>query len=90
MESNSSSAGDKKITCAEQSKCFQLLESILDGENIPEADKIVKEKLEKCEPCYRHFHLEKAIKELLQTKCCSQITPSDLFENIRKNIQEIK
>ncbi|EKB50055.1 anti-sigma factor [Cecembia lonarensis] len=90
MDKNLSSAGERKVNCAEQQKCFQLLESILDGENIPESDKILKEKLEKCDPCYRYFHLEMAIKELLKTKCCQQITPQDLFENIRKKVQEVK
>ncbi|MGY6741946.1 MAG: anti-sigma factor [Cecembia sp.] len=90
MDKNLSSAGERKTNCAEQSKCFQLLESILDGENIPESDKILKEKLEKCDPCYRYFHLEMAIKELLKTKCCQQITPQDLLDNIRKKVQEVK
>lgn len=90
MENNLSSPEGKKLTCADKTKCFQLLESILDGENIPDADMILKEKLEKCEPCFRHYHLEKAIKELLKTKCCKQITPTDLLENIRHSIQDIK
>jgi anti-sigma factor (TIGR02949 family) len=90
MDNYLSSAEGRKINCAEKSKCFQLLESILDGEDIPEADKILQEKLEKCEPCYRYFHLEMAIKELLKTKCCKQITPQDLFDNIRKRVQEEK
>jgi anti-sigma factor (TIGR02949 family) len=90
MGKNLSSAVEKKTNCGEQSKCFQLLESILDGENIPESDKILKEKLEKCEPCYKYFHLEMAIRELLKTKCCDQITPQDLFDNIRKKVKEDK
>jgi len=90
MENNTFPSGEKKMSCADASKCFQLLESILDGENIPESDKILKEKLEKCDPCFKHYHLELAIRELLKTKCCHQITPSDLLDNIRQKVQEIK
>lgn len=89
MDNNSMSEG-KKQSCSDVSKCFQLLESILDGENVPNSEDIIKEKLEKCQPCFQHFHLEQAIREVLRTKCCKQATPDELVDSIRQKIQEIK
>jgi anti-sigma factor (TIGR02949 family) len=90
MDNNSSSSEGRKQSCADVTKCFQLLESILDGEHVPNSKEILQEKLDKCQPCFQHFHLEQAIREVLRTKCSKQETPNELVERIREKIQEIK
>lgn len=82
--------GEKKLSCADVSKCFQLLESILDGENVPNSQAVLQEKLAKCEPCFKHFHLEQAIREVLKNKCTKHCVPSELIADIKEKIQEIK
>lgn len=90
MEKNEQSAGVRKLQCSDVSKCFQLLESILDGEMGEEGKDILKEKLDKCQPCFEHFHLEQAIREVLKTKCTKQPVPEKLADSIRKMIHETK
>jgi anti-sigma factor (TIGR02949 family) len=88
MENNNLSSGDRKLQCSDVSKCFQLLESILDGELGEEGKEILKQKLDKCQPCFEHFHLEQVIREVLKTKCTKQPLPETLADSIRQMIQD--
>lgn len=90
MEINDLGSGERKLQCNDVSKCFQLLESILDGELGENGKEVLKEKLAKCQPCFEHFHLEQAIREVLKTKCTKQPVPTELADSIRQMIQESK
>lgn len=90
MEINDLASGERKLQCNDVSKCFQLLESILDGELGENGKEVLKEKLAKCQPCFEHFHLEQAIREVLKTKCTKQPVPTELADSIRQMIQESK
>lgn len=90
MEINDQSSGERKLQCSDVSRCFQLLESILDGELGDNGKDMLKEKLDKCQPCFEHFHLEQAIREVLKTKCTKQPVPTELADSIRQMIQESK
>ena len=90
MDDNSKPSGERKLSCSDVSKCFQLLESILDGENMPNSKEMLNEKLAKCEPCFKHFHLEQAIREVLKTKCTKQPLPDKLADSIRQMIQDAR
>lgn len=90
MENNDLYSGERKLQCSDVSRCFQLLERILDGEEGEEGKDILKEKLAKCQPCFEHFHLEQAIREVLKTKCTKQPVPEKLADSIRQMIQESK
>ncbi|MCH7411052.1 anti-sigma factor [Belliella sp. DSM 111904] len=90
MENSLEESGERKLQCSDVSKCFQLLESILDGNDVPDSKEILKSKLAKCQPCFEHFHLEQAIKEVLRNKCTKHEVPSELVANIRQKIEEIK
>ncbi len=89
MDMNEESTQGRKLKCTDTSKCFELLESILDGE-IDNSKEILKEKLAKCQPCFAHFHLEQAIRDVLKNKCTKHEVPNELVDSIRKQIQEIK
>jgi anti-sigma factor (TIGR02949 family) len=90
MDKNLNSSNQRKLNCSDASKCFKLLESILDGEVEMDSKEVLDEKLAKCQPCFEHYHLEKAIREVLKTKCTKQLVPNELVNNIRQKIQEIK
>lgn len=75
-----------KQNCLNQRECFEMLQLILDGEaTTEEKEHFLKDHLEQCMPCYRNYHLEVAIRQLLRTKCASQ-APPDLVEDIRKKV----
>src|SRR5690606_9118980 len=90
MMENLKSSGDRKLSCGDETKCFQLLESILDGENGLDSKQVLNEKLAKCQPCFEYYHLEQAIRELVKTKCTMQPVPEELAASIRQKIEEIR
>ncbi|MEX2512343.1 MAG: anti-sigma factor [Cyclobacteriaceae bacterium] len=90
MDKNLNPSRKRKLNCSDESKCFELLESILDGEETSASKEILNEKLAKCQPCFEHYHLEQVIREVLKTKCTKQLVPSELADSIRQKIQEIK
>ena len=65
MDRNEESSLERKLKCQDTNKCFELLESILDGE-IDNSKDVLKDKLAKCQPCFEHFHLEQAIRDLVK------------------------
>lgn len=90
MMENLKSSGNRKLSCGDETKCFQLLESILDGENGLDSKQVLNEKLAKCQPCFEYYHLEQAIRELVKTKCTMQPVPEELAASIRQKIEEIR
>ncbi len=90
MEKNQESSAERKQSCSDVSKCFKLLESILDGQNDHDSNEVLKEKLAKCQPCFEHYHLEQAIREVLKTKCTKHAVPNELAFSIRQKIAELK
>lgn len=67
--------------------CLDMLRLILDGEASPEEKKNFFEKhLDTCMPCYRTYHLEMAIRDLLKSKCGNHEAPAELIDNIKKMI----
>ncbi|MEX2592472.1 MAG: anti-sigma factor [Anditalea sp.] len=90
MEKNLNSSGERKLNCGDENKCFQLLESILDGEKVADSEEMLDEKLAKCQPCFEYYHLEQAIREVLKTKCTMQPVPHELAASIRQKIEEIR
>lgn len=90
MEMKEESSGQRKMQCSDVSRCFELLESILDGEMGEAGKDTLKEKLDKCQPCFEHFQLEQAIREVLKTKCTKQAVPGELALAIRQKILDIK
>jgi anti-sigma factor (TIGR02949 family) len=85
---NSPDQSKMKQDCQNQRECFEMLQMILDGETSPQQkDQFLKDHLEQCMPCYKNYHLEVAIRELLKSKC-SQHAPQDLVEKIRKQVSQ--
>lgn len=81
--------GQKKHTTG--NNCLDMLQLILDGEASPEERRDFFDKhLESCMPCYRTYHLEMAIRELLKTKCGKYEAPAELIDNIKKMISSVR
>ncbi|HET9486726.1 MAG TPA: anti-sigma factor [Chryseosolibacter sp.] len=79
---------DRKRDCPNKSECFEMLQLILDGEATPRQKEIfLKEHLEVCMPCYKNYHLEVAIRQLLRTKC-THSAPQELIEDIKRKVAQ--
>jgi anti-sigma factor (TIGR02949 family) len=80
FDQNSSNQPKKK-------NCLEMLHSILDGEaSTEEKQHFVDMHLDSCMPCYKKYHLEMAIRELLKSKCGSHQAPTEIVENIKNLI----
>jgi anti-sigma factor (TIGR02949 family) len=76
----------RKQDCPNKQECFELLQLILDGEATAEQkEKFTREHLEDCMPCYRNYHLEVAIRELLRSKCTGS-APQELIDDIKRKV----
>jgi anti-sigma factor (TIGR02949 family) len=83
---NSPDQSKMKQDCQNQRECLEMLQLILDGEaTTQQKDTFLKEHLDSCMPCYKNYHLEVSIRELLKTKC-SQNAPQELVDDIRKKV----
>jgi len=87
---NVNSSSERKLNCGEESKCFQLLESILDGETLEESKELLDQKLAKCQPCFEYYQLEQVIRDILKKKCTKKPVPAELAASIRQKIQELR
>lgn len=86
--SNLSEPGNRKHDCANQRECFEMLQLILDGEATPEQkDNFLNVHLEGCMPCYKNYHLEVAIRQLLRTRC-AESAPQDLVDDIKRKVAQ--
>jgi anti-sigma factor (TIGR02949 family) len=83
---NSPDQSRMKQDCSNKRECLEMLQMILDGEaTSQQKDEFLKEHLEQCMPCYKNYHLEVAIRELLKTKCTSH-APQELIDDIRNKV----
>ena len=86
--SNLSEQGSRKHDCPNKRECFEMLQLILDGEATPaQKDSFLNHHLEECMPCYRNYHLEVAIRQLLRTKCTNS-APQELIEDIKRKVTQ--
>jgi len=75
-----------KQDCPNQRECLQMLQLILDGEATSEQkDHFLKVHLEECLPCYKNYHLEVAVRQLLKNKCCNE-APQELVDDIKLKV----
>ena len=77
-----------KQDCSNKKDCMEMLQLIVDGEaTTEEREHFLKHHLEECLPCYRNYHLEVEIRQLLKTKCTGQ-APQDLIDTIRARVSQ--
>jgi anti-sigma factor (TIGR02949 family) len=77
-----------KQECSNQKNCMEMLQLIVDGEASPEErEHFLKHHLEECLPCYKNYHLEVEIRQLLKSKCTGQ-APQDLIDTIKARVSQ--
>jgi anti-sigma factor (TIGR02949 family) len=77
-----------KQECSNQKNCMEMLQLIVDGEATPEErEHFLKHHLEECLPCYKNYHLEVEIRQLLKTKCTGQ-APQDIIDTIKARVSQ--
>ncbi len=70
--------------------CAQVIAEVwtlLDGECTPEARERLRQHLEACPGCFKHYGLEERIKALIATKCQGEKAPEGLKERLRLEIR---
>ena len=80
----------KKHNCENQQNCLEMLQSIIDGEASSEQrHDFLTNHVEKCMPCFKTYHLEIAIKDLVKAKCTGQC-PDGLVDEIKAKIDTLR
>ena len=75
-----------KQECQNQRDCMEMLQLIVDGEASPEQkENFLVHHLEECMPCYKNYHLEVYISQLLKKKCTGQ-APQELIDSIKAKV----
>jgi mycothiol system anti-sigma-R factor len=65
---------------------MEMLQLIVDGEATPEQkDHFLKHHLKECMPCFKNYHLEVAIRDLLKLKCSGE-APQELVDSIKSKV----
>lgn len=62
--------------------------TLLDGECTAESKARLREHLEACPGCLRHYGVEERIKALIATKCSGDKAPRQLYERVRLQISQ--
>jgi anti-sigma factor (TIGR02949 family) len=76
-----------KQDCENKRECMQMLQLIVDGEASPEQkEHFLKHHLEECMPCFKNYHLEVAIRQLLKSKCSGREAPQELVDSIKSKV----
>lgn len=75
-----------KPDCSNKNECMQMLQLIVDGEATAEQkEHFMKHHLEECLPCYKNYHLELEIRQLLKSKCSGE-APQELIDSIKTKV----
>ncbi|MGO9158675.1 mycothiol system anti-sigma-R factor [Mycobacterium sp.] len=70
--------------------CAQVIAEVwtlLDGECTPENREKLRQHLEACPGCFKHYGLEERIKTLIASKCRGEKAPEGLKERLRLEIR---
>jgi len=77
-------------TSGKKPTCMEMLQLILDGQDSSEQRDYFKNHMDNCMPCFKSYHLDMTIKELLKSKCCGGEAPEELVSKIKSQIAEHK
>jgi mycothiol system anti-sigma-R factor len=73
--------------------CSEVIEQVylyLDGEIDDEGRAKVREHLDECAPCLRHFGLENEVKALVARCCGGDVAPDGLKQRLLIRLQEVR
>lgn len=66
--------------------CMEMLQLVLDGEVTPEQRTYFVTHMDHCMPCFKAYHVDIAIKQLLKDRCCGEGCPDELVNQIKAQI----
>ena len=75
-------------TTGKKPTCMEMLQLILDGQDSQEQREYFKNHMDNCMPCFKGYHVDMKIKELLKAKCCGGEAPVELVTKIKTQIAE--
>lgn len=76
-----------KNGCPDKEKCFEVLETYLDGEATPEETKAFQKQIDGCWQCYQEYELDKVLKVLIREKGYEhKEVPINLADSIKSKI----
>jgi anti-sigma factor (TIGR02949 family) len=81
--SDSGGGSDFNVDC---SQVIAEVWTLLDGECTPDTREKLRQHLEACPECLRHYGLEERIKALIAKKCRGEKAPEGLRERLRLEI----
>lgn len=67
--------------------CIGLLEPVIDGEASDTEIQYLKNHIDQCAPCYQHYEIEKAVKEVVKYRIEKKEIPCDLIECIKSKLK---
>jgi mycothiol system anti-sigma-R factor len=68
--------------------CMQMLQIILDEQATPQQKEYFKIHMDRCMPCFKTYHVDATIKELIKSTCCGGEAPHELIEGIKQKISQ--
>jgi len=72
-----------KSCCKE---CVTLLYPVIDGEASDAEVKYLNEHINDCAPCYKHYEIERAVKEVVKHRIEKREVPADLIACIKSKL----
>ncbi|TAE41717.1 MAG: hypothetical protein EAZ70_00260 [Runella slithyformis] len=72
-----------KTYCEHHAECLKKIQAVLDGEATEVEKDHFRENMEECLHCIKMYHLEKCVKEVLQSKVDKKICPDNLLAAIK-------
>ena len=73
-----------------ETRCFELLSTVIDGEASPEEVDFFNTHSRECLPLYRLYQLDVAIKQVLARRMEKKCVPAGLIDVIKSRIKEIR
>lgn len=72
-----------KSCCKE---CITLLYPVIDGEASEEEIKYLHDHIHECSPCFKHYEIEKAVKEVVKYRIEKKEVPTNLLDCIKSKL----
>jgi anti-sigma factor (TIGR02949 family) len=63
------------------------LNDVLDGEAQENEVQHFHDHIDKCKPCFEHYHIDKSVKEVLKYKIENKEIPTTLIDSIKSKIK---
>jgi anti-sigma factor (TIGR02949 family) len=66
--------------------CVSILYPVIDGEATEEEINYLNEHIHECSPCFKHYEIEKAVKEVVKHRIEKREVPANLLDCIKSKL----